>query len=622
MNESTRKGSLPKYLYIFIILIYLAPVIFSAPLGVFVNIFTLKEAMPIYVNPLVQSVVFISLAISIASCFILRMTIKNYNSEKVSLEVTNKKIKLISMGNVAIPVVFSLILAGAISASAAKVNLESFKGHSPVFCTYILIISVVFLFSLLAYVIHIRILEENIHYIPFPSNQISMDLLQRNLLTLIFGVIGAVFFVSTVALVPANLEMGTAYMFKKIIPIMIYDIAFIFVVELLLVSDVKDCVTSIGKISNALYNKDYQVENERPKNRSELGVIIQDMNALKKEMSVMLGDIVKSTKNSYRQSDDLAANMSLTKTNVKSITNALDNVKSEMKRQTDVIDESNASIGKIMNTIRELNDSIEAQAEGVEHSSSAVEEMVGNIASVTQILSKNTQLVNLLGDASDKGQKTVKAAVEASDKVLEQSAGILQASSIIQSISSRTNLLAMNAAIESAHAGEAGKGFAVVAEEIRKLAEQSGAQSKSIDENLKTLSDSIGAISGDIRQVQDVFGNIYDLSQKVRDQEEVIASAMQEQNQGNQQILQAMHAINDSTNSVKSGSAQMLSGGERIVKEMRNLSDVTGEITTNMAEINKYSQQIADAVEITAISTNSTKSGLERLQKELNEFKI
>ena len=275
-----------------------------------------------------------------------------------------------------------------------------------------------------------------------------------------------------------------------------------------------------------------------------------------------------------------------------------------------------------MGNIRSLNNSIEAQAAGVTQSSAAVEEMVANIASVTQILEKNNQVVNALTTAADKGQQQVKAAVKTADSVLQQSEGILQASSIIQNIASRTNLLAMNAAIESAHAGEAGKGFAVVAEEIRKLAEQSGDQSKAIDENLRSLSEAIGGISTDINLVQNAFESIYDLSKKVREQETVIANAMEEQNSGNQQVLEAMHAISDSTTEVKNGSAEMLVGGEQILKEMKNLADITSLISDNMSQINDFSQQITDAVTITTASTNSTQENLQGLMKDLSSFKL
>ena len=248
--------------------------------------------------------------------------------------------------------------------------------------------------------------------------------------------------------------------------------------------------------------------------------------------------------------------------------------------------------------------------------------MVANIASVTQILEKNNQVVNALTSAADKGQQQVKAAVKTADSVLQQSEGILQASSIIQNIASRTNLLAMNAAIESAHAGEAGKGFAVVAEEIRKLAEQSGDQSKAIDENLRSLSEAIAGITTDINLVQTAFESIYDLSQKVREQETVIANAMEEQNSGNQQVLEAMRAISDSTSEVKNGSTEMLVGGEQILKEMRNLSEVTTVISDNMNQINDFSQQISDAVAITTASTNSTQENLKGIMKELDTFKL
>ena len=146
--------------------------------------------------------------------------------------------------------------------------------------------------------------------------------------------------------------------------------------------------------------------------------------------------------------------------------------------------------------------------------------------------------------------------------------------------------------------------------------------SKAIDENLRSLSEAIAGITTDINHVQAAFENIYELSQKVREQETVIANAMDEQTAGNQQVLEAMRAISDTTVDVKNGSAEMLVGGEQVIKEMQNLSEVTRIISDNMNQINDFSQQISDAIAITTASTNSTQENLKGLMKELDMFKL
>ena len=613
----------PWYGYLMIFLLYATPFIVMTPAALMTGLFNMDDFDAIFSAPLINLFVAIVVIAGTIMTFVLRNTIKNAQLTPEGIKKFNKKLKLVDLLNILIPVGSMIWIGQAMNLyiKTQGIKLSAFKGGSPGFFITMLLLGSLFDVSLLFYILHIRIIEPRIYNIPFTNKDIPLNIIQRNVLTLTFALLGCIFLIM-ITLTPANLGAGPQALYKRLMPILTYSVVYFAICTILLVADIIKCLKQISAITAALSQKDYTVADGRPEHRSELGIIIQGMNAFKNQAGDILKEIEVSTKKTSNQSDDLVHNMDLTKDNVANIVESIASIKQEIENQSAGVEESNSSIEQIMGNIRSLNNSIESQAAGVTQSSAAVEEMVANIASVTQILEKNNQVVNALTSAADKGQQQVKAAVKTADSVLQQSEGILQASSIIQNIASRTNLLAMNAAIESAHAGEAGKGFAVVAEEIRKLAEQSGDQSKAIDENLRSLSEAIAGITTDINLVQTAFESIYDLSQKVREQETVIANAMEEQNSGNQQVLEAMRAISDSTSEVKNGSTEMLVGGEQILKEMRNLSEVTTVISDNMNQINDFSQQISDAVAITTASTNSTQENLKGIMKELDTFKL
>ncbi len=623
MSQTPTSQKFPIHVYLTLALIYISPAIFFLPIGLIANLFSFSEYLGLVASPIFAIYCLLIIGTPILTGTKITKTVNAYRNKTLDEESTNKQLHLMALLNVVTPVSSGFVLSGLYAIRIANgYVLSNFEGVPAYLPMTLFTMAVVFDAALMSYVIYIRVMEAELTDIPFKKDGMTMDISSRNILTLIFALLGVLMLMLAVVLTPANIAQGVFPLAKKIVPFSVIAVVYFLIIEFFLVGDVTHCLNEISKISGALANKDYSVADGKATNRSELGIIIQDMNILKDATAEVLVSMNRSTNQTVKQSDDLVANMNITKDNISNITSAISTIQEDITNQSAGVEESSAAAEQIMGNIRSLNQAIENQAAGVTQSSAAVEEMVANIASVTQILEKNNQAVTMLTEAANNGQQQVDIAVKTAANVLEQSEGILQASSVIQTISSQTNLLAMNAAIESAHAGEAGKGFAVVAEEIRKLAEQSGAQSKAIDANLKTLSEAIGKISSDIKLVQAAFGNIYELSQKVREQESVISNAMEEQNSGNQQVLEAMRAISDSTSTVKSGSTDMLTGGWKVVKTMKNLKEISSKINQGMTQISDYSTGISDAVAITTSSINSTKNSLSTLMEEISNFKL
>jgi len=354
----------------------------------------------------------------------------------------------------------------------------------------------------------------------------------------------------------------------------------------------------------------------------EVGEMALYFNKTLEKIKNLMIIIKKEAATLHNIGNDLAQNMTETAASINQITANIRSIKGRVINQSASVTETNATMEQIITNINKLNGHLENQATTITRRSAYIKSMVASIESVNQTLIKNLDNVQNLKEASEIGRSGLQEVAADIQEIARESEGLLEINSVMENIASQTNLLSMNAAIEAAHAGEAGKGFAVVADEIRKLAESSSEQSKTIVNVLKKIKGSIDKITSSTENVLNKFEAIDTGVKTVAEQEENIRKAMEEQGEGSKQLLAGTGNLNQITEQVKSTSEEMLEGSKEVIHESENLEKVTQEITSGMNEIASGADQVNVAVNHVNEISGQNREGIDTLLREVSRFKV
>ena len=297
-------------------------------------------------------------------------------------------------------------------------------------------------------------------------------------------------------------------------------------------------------------------------------------------------------------------------------------MKSKSHNQADGVVKANTVMGQIISSIEKLNGHIERQSDSIGRSSASIEEMIANITSITANLAQNEQDLRRLREASSEGNNSLQKVSSDIQEVSAESEHLLEINKVIQNIASQTNLLAMNAAIEAAHAGDVGRGFAVVADEIRKLAESSNTQAKTVSAVLKNIKDSLSSIGAStlasLKQFEAIDSGFKDVSAQGME----IRNAMEQQDIGNKEVLKAMGESNEITQNVQKYSMEIQDASREVIDEEKNLESLTVAVTGAINEIAAGIININNAVVRTNEISGTNNENIEELLQEIGKFRI
>lgn len=202
----------------------------------------------------------------------------------------------------------------------------------------------------------------------------------------------------------------------------------------------------------------------------------------------------------------------------------------------------------------QISQSSESLSQSALQQASSLEETVATMDELNSMVRVNTENAKQAADLASstresalKGEREIKALIEAIQSISADSKKIAEIISVIDDIAFQTNLLALNAAVEAARAGEQGKGFAVVAEAVRGLAQRSAESAKNINSLINHSVEKIESSGAQASHSEAVLSEIVTAIKKMADLNDEISKASVEQATGISQITKAMNELDHIT---------------------------------------------------------------------------
>lgn len=333
--------------------------------------------------------------------------------------------------------------------------------------------------------------------------------------------------------------------------------------------------TIIEEIANGDINADFGMVKET---NDEIGLIIEKM----KELTQSLGNIVGRIRNS---SDTMSAN-SYELNDTSSQTLAANN---EISKAVEDVAEGSTGMAASISNINENLLEMSNETKDINESVNEIRNQTTAVQDSSKIMNDKIKSMQDSSRKMDDGISAISKRIETVNTTVDKVSNIV---SVIEEISSETNLLSLNASIEAARAGDAGKGFAVVAQEIRVLSDNTNTELENIKQIISSLVEECrycvqasGIIVEDnakqkeeIKAVLDEFGSLDEQIQKTAEKADEIEELVTAMIELNDDITKSSNSLTDVSAANAAATEEMNANIEELNAMMHGVSEMAGHM--------------------------------------------
>ena len=432
----------------------------------------------------------------------------------------------------------------------------------------------------------------------------------------------SVIFVSLIAIIQVALlsimvaQDGFSSLILALFAVSLASSAFFIV----LICKVLGKISILQDVTKDLANKDFTVDLE-PAGSVEINNLMTNLN----QMIDQLNDffvIVKTTtskaiSSGYSINDSANSTAAATAeidSNIEKINQQFDTITQIVKDTVAVITEMNIHVDTL---VQNNND----QTVAIEDSNNAVNEVVNTLEFINEMANSRSKGAEEMYDLVADGDEKISSTTGILAQITSQLEEIKEVVTIINSVAEQTNLLSMNAAIESAHAGEAGKGFAVVAEEIRTLAEETA-------DNAKRIAKAIGAIVSSVNEANITSSEASVAFSKVSAHSKVVIQSFKDITNGIGKIDSQMHQIKQKSGVTASAADKINSYCSDLANRQKDISDQVDSMNDQFVQamlairqIKQGTENIVERMKVVSSSSKESYKNMTELENVLEGFK-